>query len=395
MKKSVSVLGSTGSIGLNSLKIFKKKKNLFKINILAANKNYRLICSQIKIFKPKVFIINDLKVFEKVKKKYKKNKIKIINEINIKKNYLKKSDVTIAAIPGIAGLKPTIEIIKKSKKVLIANKESIICGWKLIKKTAYKNKTKIIPIDSEHFSIMKLIENQSLKDIKKIYLTASGGPFLKHKISNLKNVKPKDAIKHPKWKMGKKISIDSATLMNKMLELIEAQKLFSIDFKKIDIVIHPESLIHAIIELKNGLYKFIYHETTMLIPLANAIFDDNLDINDFIKPKLNSRKSIFFKKLNFLKVDKKKFPIINLKSRVNEHCSTPIIVNAANEILVDQYLKKKISFNSFFSYLSMVLNDRNYKKYAIQEPKNISQIFLIDKWTRDITKQKIKNKKNA
>jgi len=195
--------------------------------------------------------------------------------------------------------------------------------------------------------------------------------------------------------MGKKISIDSATLMNKMLELIEAQKLFSIDFKKIDIVIHPESLIHAIIELKNGLYKFIYHETTMLIPLANAIFDDNLDINDFIKPKLNSRKSIFFKKLNFLKVDKKKFPIINLKSRVNEHCSTPIIVNAANEILVDQYLKKKISFNSFFSYLSMVLNDRNYKKYAIQEPKNISQIFLIDKWTRDITKQKIKNKKNA
>ncbi len=395
MKKSVSVLGSTGSIGLNSLKIFKKKKNLFKINILAANKNYRLICSQIKIFKPKVFIINDLKVFEKVKKKYKKNKIKIINEINIKKNYLKKSDVTIAAIPGIAGLKPTIEIIKKSKKVLIANKESIICGWKLIKKTAYKNKTKIIPIDSEHFSIMKLIENQSLKDIKKIYLTASGGPFLKHKISNLKNVKPKDAIKHPKWKMGKKISIDSATLMNKMLELIEAQKLFSIDFKKIDIVIHPESLIHAIIELKNGLYKFIYHETTMLIPLANAIFDDNLDINDFIKPKLNSKKSIFFKKLNFLKVDKKKFPIINLKSRVNEHCSTPIIVNAANEILVDQYLKKKISFNSFFSYLSMVLNDRNYKKYAIQEPKNINQIFLIDKWTRDITKQKIKNKKNA
>ncbi len=395
MKKTISILGSTGSIGLNSLKIFKKKINLFEINILAANKNYKLICEQINFFKPKVFIINDFKVFEKVKKRYKSKKVKIINQIDIKKDYLKTSDITIAAIPGIAGLKPTIEIIKKSRKVLIANKESIICGWNLIKKTALKNKTKIVPIDSEHFSIMKLIENQKIKDIKKIYLTASGGPFLKYKISNLKKAQPKEAIKHPKWKMGKKISIDSATLMNKMLELIEAQKLFSIESKKIDIVIHPESLIHAIIKLKNGLYKFIYHETTMVIPLANAIFDDNLDINDFIKPKLNSKKSIFFQKLNFQKVDKKKFPIINLKSRVNEYCSTPIILNAANEILVDQYLKKKISFNSFFSYLSMVLNDRNYKKYAIKEPKNISQIFLIDKWTRDITKQKIKTKKNV
>ena len=265
----------------------------------------------------------------------------IINKLESKKKLLKKSDITIAAIPGLAGLEPTIEMIKKSKKILIANKESVICGWNLIKKIAFKNKTQIVPLDSEHFSIMKLLENQNLNNIKKIYLTASGGPFLNYKASKMKNIKPYQALKHPKWKMGKKISIDSATLMNKMLELIEAQKLFSISSEKIQIVIHPESLIHAIVEQKNGLLKFIYHETTMLIPIANAIFDDDVEISEFINSKIISKKSIFFHKLNFTKVDKKKFPVIKLKEKLNEYHSSPIIINAANEILVDQFLKKE------------------------------------------------------
>ena len=389
MKKNISILGSTGSIGLNVLNLINKKRFLFKINILAANKNYKLICDQIIKFKPKVFIINNYEVFIKVKKRYKKKNIKILNNLENQKNYFKKSDLTIAAIPGIAGLKPTIELIKKSKKILIANKESIICGWNLIKKIASKSGTEIIPIDSEHFSIMKLLEKQNLKNVKKVYLTASGGPFLNYKLNKLKKVSPRQAIKHPKWKMGKKISIDSATLMNKMLEVIEAHKLFSIDQKKIDVVIHPESLVHAIIEFKNGLFKFIYHETTMLIPLANAIFGKDVDINELLKPKSNSRNSVFFNALNFLKVDKKRFPIIKLKHRINEHISTPIIINAANEILVDQYLKEKISFNTFYKYLTLVLNDRNYKKYAIKEPKNINQIFEVDKWSRRTVYKKI------
>jgi len=394
MKKNISILGSTGSIGLNVLNLIDKKRFLFKINILAANKNYKLICNQIVKYKPKVFIIGDYKIFEKVKKKFKKRNIMIINDLENQKNYFKKSDITVAAIPGIAGLKPTIELIKKSKKILIANKESIICGWNLIKSIANKNNTKIIPIDSEHFSIMKLLEKQNKKNIKKIYLTASGGPFLNYNINKLKKVNPQQAIKHPKWRMGKKISIDSATLMNKMLELIEAHKLFSIDLKKIDIVIHPESLVHAVIEFKNGLFKFIYHETTMLIPLANAIFGQDIDINDYLKPKTNRKNSVFLKNLNFLKVDIKRFPIMKLKNRVNEHISTPIIINAANEILVDQYLKEKISFNTFYKYLTQVLNDRNYKKYAIKEPKNIDQIFQVDKWSRSLVYKKI-NYKNA
>jgi len=391
MRKIISILGCTGSIGLSTLKIINKKKNLFKINILAANKNYRLICSQIKYFKPEFFVISDPFVLKRVKKKFKKNKVKIVSDIDLKKIHFKKSDITIAAIPGIAGLKPTIELTKISKKILIANKESIICGWNLIKKAAFKNQTKIIPIDSEHFSIMQLLKNQKIKNINKIYLTASGGPFLKYKLSKLKNAKPKDAIRHPKWKMGKKISIDSASLMNKMFEIIEAHKLFSVSLKKIEIVIHPESLVHAIVELKNGLFKFIYHETTMLIPIANAIFDENININDFLKLKLNNQKHIFFKNFNFKNIDIKRFPIIKLKPRINEYHSTPIILNAVNEILVDQFLKKKIPFTSFYNYIMSVLNDRNYKKNAIKVPKNISQIFEIDQWSRNLAYKKIKS----
>ncbi len=395
MKKIISILGSTGSIGLSTLKICSKKKNLFKINILAANKNYKLISSQIKIFKPEIFIIKDQVIYKKVKKRFKYNKVKIFQSVNIKNKYFKYSDITVAAIPGIAGLHSTLEMIKKSKKILIANKESVICGWNLIKKIASKNNTKIVPVDSEHFSIMQLLKNHKLEDIEKVYLTASGGPFLKYSQSKFKNIKPKDAIKHPKWKMGKKISIDSASLMNKMLELIEAHKLFSIHPSKIEIVIHPESLVHAIIKLKNGLYKFIYHETTMIIPIVNAIFDGNLKIDDFIKPNFKNKKIFFFKNLNFLNIDKKKFPLVNLKSRLNEYSSTPIIINAANEILVDQFLKKKISFISFYRHLFKVLNDRNYKKYAIKEPKNINQVFLIDQWARKITLNQIKKNNNA
>tara|TARA_Y100000996_G_scaffold388566_1_gene348231 strand:- start:849 stop:2030 length:1182 start_codon:yes stop_codon:yes gene_type:complete len=391
MKKMVSVLGSTGSIGLNAINIFRKKKDIFKFNLLSANKNYNLICKQIDILKPKMFIINDYKIFIKIKNKYKNKKVKILNEIKLNKNF-PKSDITVAAIPGIAGLLPTISMIKKSKKILIANKESIICGWNLIKKAAKKNKTIIVPVDSEHYSIMKLMENLDQSMIRKIYLTASGGPFLNYKLSKLKNVKPNEAIKHPKWKMGKKISIDSATLMNKMLELIEAQKLFSITKDKIEILIHPQSLVHAVIELNNGIYKFISHETTMLIPLSNAIFDGNLRIEDFIKIKKNKKNLFSINNLNFHKVDIKRFPTFRLKDRLNEHVSTPIIINAANEILVDQYLDKKIPFNSFFKYLSLVMKDRNYRKYAIKEPKNIRQIYLVDKWSREITLKYIREK---
>ncbi len=361
-----------------------KKKNKFKVNLLAANSNYSKICYQIKKYNPKFFFINDIIIFKKLKNKYRKKKVKIINNFNDIK--LKKIDITISAIPGLAGLKSTLFAIKSSKKVLLANKESVICGWNLIKDHAKKYRTKIVPVDSEHYSIFKLLENHNLDEIRKIYITASGGPFLNYKKKQMLKISPNQALNHPKWKMGKKISIDSSTLMNKILELIEAQKLFNIPKNKLDILIHPESLVHAVIMLKNGLVKFIYHNTSMIIPLANAIFDGKLEINDFLSVNKNKKK---IHNLSFDNVNNKIFPIIKLKNKVNEHPSSSIIVNAANEILVDQFLQKKIPFLAISKIIKTILNDRNYKKYAIKHPKNINQINKVDFWARKTTMSKI------
>ena len=385
---SICILGSTGSIGKSVFKIIDHEKKNIKIRLLSANKNFKLICYQIKKYKPNYFIVNNHRIYLKVKNKFKKNKTKILNNFdNIK--FRNRINISISAIPGIAGLSPTKKMVKFVNKLLIANKESIICGWEILKKDAKKYKTKIIPVDSEHYSIMKLLENHNNNEIKKIYLTASGGPFLKFKPNKLKYIKPKDAMKHPKWKMGKKISIDSSTLMNKILELIEAQKLFNIPNDKIDILIHPNSLVHAIIELKNGLKKFIYHETSMIIPLANAMFDGKLNIDNYFNNNLNKNKKII-ENLIFEKVDKKIFPIIKLKNIANKYPSSAIIINASNEILVDHFLRKKIPFLSISKIIMGILRDRNYKKYAIRRPKNIKQINKIDNWARQITIKKIK-----
>tara|TARA_B100000886_G_scaffold336654_1_gene295854 strand:+ start:3579 stop:4739 length:1161 start_codon:yes stop_codon:yes gene_type:complete len=386
MKLKLSIIGSTGSIGKSALSIVDKKKNNIKIDILSANRNFKLIVKQIRKYNPKYFIITDLNIFKKVQNYLKSKKTKIIFSFkNLKKK--DKSDISILAIPGIAGLKPTLSMIKVSKKILIANKESIICGWALIKENSIKHKTKITPIDSEHFSIFQLLKEHNLNEIKKIYITASGGPFLNFQKKQLKKVKPKDALKHPKWKMGKKISIDSATLMNKILEIVEAEKLFNIPNKKLDIIIHPNSLVHAIIELKNGLSKFLYHQTSMIIPLANGIFEGNLDIDDFYKN--SNKKNEMAEDLIFKTVNPNIFPIIKIKNRANEYSSTSIIINAANEILVDQFLQKKIPFLSISKIIMNILNDRNYRKYAIQNPTNINQIKKIDEWARQLTMKKL------
>ena len=386
MVLKISILGSTGSIGLSTLKIVDKEKDL-RVELLSANKNYKQIKKQITKYRPKFFIVKDFKTFQKLKKNLKKRKTIILNNFD-KEIKSKKFDVSIVAIPGMAGLEPTLSIIQLSKKILVANKESIICGWDLIKSKAKRFNTRIIPIDSEHFSILKLLEIYKLKEINKIYLTASGGPFLDYNKKKFKNISPNEAIKHPKWKMGKKISVDSSTLLNKILEIIEAQKLFNIPKDKIDIVIHPNSLVHAIVELKNGFSMFIYHQTSMIIPIANAIFDGKLDIQKFYKIK---KKKNSFENLIFKKVDKKIFPIIKIINRVNEYPATPIIVNASNEILVDQFLQKKIHFLSISKIIMNNLNDRNYKKYAIKKPKNINQIKNIDAWAKKLTIQKIIN----
>ena len=385
--KTVALLGSTGSIGETTLDIIKNTKN-FKVELIIANSNYLKILSQIKIFKPNIVVVNNYKVYLKIKKK-KLNKIIILNNIFNLEKYIKKIDITVSAIPGIAGLEPTLKFIKLSKKILLANKESIVCGWKLIKKNSLKYKTKLIPIDSEHFSISELTRHHTNNEVEKIYITASGGPFLNLNKKHFKNVTPIDAIKHPKWKMGKKISVDSATLMNKVLELTEAVKLFPFDSHKYEIIIHPQSLVHAIVKFKNGTTYFLYHIPDMKIPISHALFDGKLNYLKYFKNKNN----LCDQNLEFFPVDKNKFTTLRLIPKMNAGESSPIIINATNEIFVDEFLKNNIRFSDIFEYLNLVLRDKNYIKTTNMSSNSIKNIYKIDDWARSLA-YKIINKKN-
>ena len=387
-KKTIAILGSTGSIGDSTLEIIKKTIE-FKVELLAVNKNYLKTIIQIKFFKPSVVVVNNENVYLKIKKKYQNKSVIILNNfINIQK-YIKKIDVTVSAIPGIAGLEPTILFTKISKKILLANKEAIICGWNLIKKNSIKYNTELVPIDSEHFSIKMLLKNYLNDQIEKIYITASGGPFLKLNINKFKNIKPEDAIKHPKWNMGKKISVDSSTLMNKVLEITEALKLFPFSLQQYEIIIHPDSLIHAVIKLKNGTSVFLYHYPDMKIPIGNALFKD-FNYRNFFHQKNKTYNQI--QSLIFSPIDKKRFPSVSLIPEMNGRKSSAIIINAANEIFVDQFLKKNISFNAIVDNLKLVLRDKSYIKTSNLPSDSIKNIYIIDNWARSVALKIIERK---
>ena len=376
-KKTFAILGSTGSIGKSSLNVIAKLKDT-KVELIFADKNFKEVLNQIRIYKPRIVVVNSFETFIKLKNTFKK-KIKILNNYKDSKKYLKKIDITISAIPGINGLEPTIFFTAISKKVLIANKESVVCGWNLIRNIAKKFNTKLIPIDSEHFSINFLLKNYLPDQISKIYITASGGPFLNLDKKSFKKILPNQAIKHPKWKMGKKISVDSATLMNKVLEVIEAVKLFSISLDKFKIIVHPQSLVHSIIELKNGLRIFLYHEPDMRIPIANAIQDLNKNLENF---DFNCKG--ISNKLTFFPVDKTKFPVEGIIKKININNSSPILINAANEIIVDQFLRKKIKFIEIFKYLKLFLNNNEYIKTSKIKANSIKKVRKLDLLGRQI-----------
>ena len=355
MRKKICILGSTGSIGVSTLEIISKDKKNFDVILLSGNSNFKLLISQALKFKPKYIYSNNFFLTKKIKYFCKKNKIIIINDLNKLKKI--KFDITISAISGIAGLLPTLNIIKFSKKILIANKESIICGWKFIYKELKKYNCFFVPIDSEHFSIFNLIKDKNKNLIKKIYLPASGGPFF-NKVLNLKRVTPTQAAKHPNWKMGKKISIDSANLMNKILEVIEASLIFNLPISKFKIIIHPQSLIHAIIEFNNGLSTMLHHSNDMKIPIANSLYD-----NSYINKETDNNFS-FQKNLFFYNTDIKKIPsikILGLKKLLNE--TGFILINVLNEILVERFLNNKILFTDIVYKLLNILNSLVVKNY--------------------------------
>ena len=389
MKKKIAILGSTGSIGKTLLKVIKNNKKFFEVILLTANKDYKTLYNQAKKYKVKNLIITNKICFEILKDRCKKTNINVYNDFdNFNKIFKNRVDYTMNSIVGFAGLKPTLNIIKHTKQIAIANKESIICGWSLIKKKSILNKTQIIPVDSEHFSIWSSLNefdlnNQNLNDtIQHLFITASGGPFKNTSVSDFKKIKLNQAIKHPTWKMGKKISIDSATLVNKLFEVIEAQRLFNIDIKKIFVKIHPHSYIHSIIKFKNGLIKICAHEPDMSIPIATSL---NKNFNYKSKIPLNFKT---LNNLNFTNVDKKKFPAIKILNKYPNYCSlfdTALV--SINDELVNLFLNKKISFIDIHKNLLNILSLKSIKKLKKIEPKNYRQISEINNFVRLKTKK--------
>ncbi len=375
MKKNIVILGSTGSIGKNLLSIIKKDKKNFNIKILSTNKNITKIVKQAKDFKVKKIIISNNKKFLIAKEKYKKLDIKFYNSFSILDKIFKKKEIyySMISIIGLDGLKPSLQLIKYSKNIAIVNKESIICGWNLIKKKLVKFKTNFIPIDSEHFSIYSLIQNKETKNIDKIFITASGGPFLKKTIRQLKYVKKKDALNHPNWKMGKKISIDSSTMMNKVFEVIEAKKIFNLKYKKISILTHPKSYIHAIVKFNNALTKILIHEPDMKIPIYNSLYSSlNLKIET---------KSLDLKILNNLElknVNYIKFPLLKILNKLVENDSLyETVLVTINDYFVFKYLNDEINYNRMINQIYKYSKFKEFLKYRKLVPKNVQEIYKL------------------
>ncbi len=370
--KKIIIFGSTGSIGTSLLDIIKKDKTNFKIELISANKNYKKLIKQAKLFNVKNLIITNENSFLKAKKIINNKKINIYNNFTSLKKIFKnkKVDYTMSAITGFQGLKPTLDIIRFTKVIAIANKESIICGWNLIKKSLNKHKTKFIPVDSEHFSIWSLINNDKFKNYEKIYLTASGGPFRNLPLNLFANITPKKALKHPNWSMGKKISIDSATMMNKVFEVIEAKKIFNFKYNQIEILIHPQSYLHAIVKFNNGLTKFLIHDTNMKIPIFNSLYQKN--DNKIKSYPLNIK---ILNNLELKKIDKKRFPVIKIINKLKDEDSLfETVVVSANDKLVNKFLKNEIKFNDISKKLLAITNLNEFKKFKEIKPENVKEI---------------------
>jgi len=374
--KKIAIFGSTGSIGSSLLKIIKDDQKNFKIELLTANKNYKKLIKQVKLFNVKNIVVTDYNSFLITTKLLKNTKVKVFknfDSINKIFDINKKIDYSMCAISGFQGLKPTLDIIKFTKTIAIANKESIICGWNLIKKDLKKYKTYFIPVDSEHFSIWSLLDDNKKNNFEKIYITASGGPFRKLSLKKFKNISVKDALKHPNWTMGKKITIDSATMMNKVFEIIEAKKIFDLNYKQLEILTHPKSYLHAIVKFNNGLSKLLVHDTNMKIPIFNSIY---LNTNKKLKSKNINIKVL--NNLNLKKIDKIRFPVIKILNNLsNEDSLFETIIVSANDKLVELFLNNKIKFTDISNTLIKICNITEFNKFKSIKPRNIEEIHNL------------------
>ena len=357
--QKIIILGSTGSVGRSSLKIISQNKKLFDVLGLVAFSNEKLIREQSNKFK------NAKTYLENPKNKNYSNK-KISKEALYELISSSEVDTVIAAISGSEGLELTYHSIISGKKVLVANKEPLVMAGEFLINLAKKSNSTIIPIDSEHCSIHQSINNRDIQKVSKITLTCSGGPFYSLPKSKFKNISLRDALKHPIWKMGKKISIDSSTLMNKALEIIEAKYLFEIDQKKIDAIIHPEGIVHSLVELTDGTVLASMAKPDMKIPILYGLgFPETMNNK---KNRIDIQK---LSKLTFKKINKNKFPSIDFAYfAINHGQGMPIVLNAANEIAVQSFMDSEIHFEEIFKVISKTLN------YAVKNNLKLKSVSL-------------------
>ena len=378
MRKKIIILGSTGSIGQQTLEVIQKYSNEFEVVGLSGWENTKLLKEQIRFFKPKIAVVKNADVAKRLKKEINNlNNVKILwgTDGLIEISILEEVDVTVVAITGIASLIPTFEAVKKGKKVALASKEAMVVAGELLVKEAKSSNAKIIPIDSEHSAILQCLKNEQKDSVEKIILTASGGALYNFTETALKNVSVDDALNHPTWKMGNKVTIDSATLMNKGLEVIEAKWFFNVPANKIEIVIHPQSYVHSMVQFIDGTIIAQIGEHDMKIPIQYALFYPNRMSNNFSRLELTKVGQLTFKKPNF-----NKFPCINLAYHALEVGGTmPAVLNGANEIAVNTFLNSKISFSAIPQIIQNTM-----KEHKPKYNPNINDILDADYWAREI-----------
>lgn len=381
--KRLSVLGSTGSIGRNTLKIAEKFPNRFQIVALTAKKNITLLAEQIKQFNPPLAVVYDKNQAESLKEIISPNgPVEILYGIN---GYLEAAshqdvDTVVMAVVGSAGLLPTLAAIEAGKDIALANKEALVMGGDLVMKKAREYGTKIFPVDSEHSAVFQCLEGHGKADLKKIVLTASGGPFLNRQKSEFDRISVEDALNHPTWQMGKKISIDSATLMNKGLEIIEARWLFNVAQENIQVLVHPQSIVHSMVAYRDGSVIAQMSNPDMIGAIAYALsYPERLDIGT-TPLNLSSIGT-----LTFFDPDLEKFPCLTLAMDACRTGATmPAVLNAANEIAVEAFLEKKVNFNQIPIIIEKVMH-----QHKINAAPNLEEILQADQWARTFARQAI------
>lgn len=374
----IALLGSTGSIGVQTLQVVDQSNGSINIQYLSTNTKIDLLAQQIQKYNPKGVVITDYNKFKEFKKRYSFDCEVLFGEDGLCQIASNPNiETVVVAIVGFSGVKPTISALKSNKTVALANKEAIVAAGSIIKEITNSTNARIISIDSEHNAILQCLIGEDKSSIEKIILTASGGPFLNSHLSYFENVQVSEALAHPKWNMGKKISIDSATLMNKGLEVIEAYWLFDVPPENIQVLIHPESVIHSLVQFIDGSIKAQLGPQDMRIPISFALNYPNRFHYNF--PRLNL---IQEGKLTFFEPDLNKFPCLALAYDALEQGGTaPVVLNAANEIAVNTFLEGKISFARIPLCIDFALENMEH----ISKP-NLDDIFETDLRTRELVK---------